>query len=190
MGNRLVKKDDQIDGASIKSYDPRKIDAVLERSLCLRLSMVGDGKPYIFLMSFTYDGENVYIHTDNKDKPLDELQKKKIHLITMHQDQKSEVCLEFDIIGPTVPPDQNAEEVKKAQGCYWDLSYAFVIGRGMIEEVKSRDEKFRALEQRVKRYTGKEYPIPDDEFNCVTIWRIKLDKEKTFAAYRFIDTPK
>ena len=141
-------------------------------------------------MSFTYDGEYVYLHTQNPDNPLtDEMQAEKIELMKKHSKHNYEVCLEFDVIGPTMPPDKIREKVKKAQGCYWDLSYAYVIGYGMIELLTDKEVKFRALEQRVSRYTGKGHHIPDAALADVAIWRIKLDREKTFSGYRFVNIP-
>lgn len=52
------------------SLGPRQIDEVLSKQLVGRIGCCNDGMPYVLPISYTFDGKDVYFHT-NEGKKID-----------------------------------------------------------------------------------------------------------------------
>lgn len=154
--------------------------AVLNRCLCCRLGLMNKKSTYIVPMTFTFDGYNLYMHWQ------DEIQNsKKMEFIDYHINNEIDVCVELDVVGPFVPSREEVEGI----GCYWDIAYSSVIGYGKISKVTDECEKRKALEERLKRFTGREWEIPEKMFNVVAVWKVSLKKDKTEAKYYNLNFP-
>lgn len=122
--------------------DPDEIDAILQSAPVCRIALIDDGRPYIVPVNFAVSDNCLYFHSAPAGKKIDILRK------------NSAVCFEVDIPGDLVSGET---------ACSWGMKFKSVIGFGQAFFMSSNDEKKRALNILMKKYSGRDYFLYSDE---------------------------
>lgn len=112
--------------------DREIIDSILHEAEICRLAMVDGGEPYIVPVNFGYDGKYIYFHSAKTGRKIDILK------------ANGTVCFEAE----------TGTAVKKADmACDWSMKFYCVIGTGKAEFVESFEEKVKALDVIMRKYS-------------------------------------
>jgi nitroimidazol reductase NimA-like FMN-containing flavoprotein (pyridoxamine 5'-phosphate oxidase superfamily) len=134
--------------------DRELIEAILRRATVCRIATCSGGLPYIVPMSFGYESGCLYLHSAPEGKKIDILRR------------NPRVCFEVDV-------DQ--ELVKSGLPCQWGFKYRSVIGFGRAVFLEEPEEKERALNLIVKRYSGGPARYAEDALAKVTIIKVEIE---------------
>jgi uncharacterized protein len=135
--------------------DPTEIDSIIRRSEVCRLALALDNEPYLVPVNFGYDRAAIYLHTATSGRK-----------ITFFE-TNPRVCFEFE------GECQLVSDAKKA--CRWTMNYSSVIGYGTIRELVSEEEKRFGLNQIMRHYSGRDWPISASELPPTRLWRIEIE---------------
>ncbi len=134
--------------------DRGQMDEIIRDSLVCRVAMAKDNAPYIVPMSFGYDGTAIYLHTA--------LEGKKIR----HFEANPQVCFEFE---------RHVELHRDPQSaCKWTFSFESVIGCGTIGELVEPAQKEHALNEIMRQYSGRSWPLEGVSMGKVRVWKIAI----------------
>jgi nitroimidazol reductase NimA-like FMN-containing flavoprotein (pyridoxamine 5'-phosphate oxidase superfamily) len=123
----LRRKDREVTEKSV-------IDKIINEAEFCRIALSNGNEPYIIPMNFGYKDNCVYLHSAKEGKKLDIL---KIN---------NNVCFQVE---------SQVELVKSENPCEWSTRYYCVIGFGIASIIDDIDEKRRALDIIMEKYTKK-----------------------------------
>lgn len=110
------------------------IEEIINEAKVCRIGFSQENRPYILPMNFGYENNTVYIHSAKEGTKLDILK------------QNNEVCFEIDV---------KAELVERETACSYTMKYYSVIGFGKAYIIENEEEKKKAFDVIMKKYTGK-----------------------------------
>jgi len=135
--------------------DVADIEAILNEAMIVRVGLCSDGIPYVVPMNFGYSEGCLYMHSAKVGTKLDIIKK------------NNNVCFETDI---------GFETVQAERACEWGARYKSVIGFGKASLVESYDEKIKALNAIMLKYSGRgSFHYDDKEVNAVTVIKIEVE---------------
>ena len=135
--------------------DPKEIDAILQAAPVCRIAMAAGDVPYIVPVNFAVNNHHLYFHCAKSGKKIDMLRK------------NPSVCFEVDI-----PGDLRAADT----ACSWGMKYKSVIGFGQAYFIEGADEKKKALNILMKKYTGRDsFPYADDALDKVCVMGVRIE---------------
>jgi nitroimidazol reductase NimA-like FMN-containing flavoprotein (pyridoxamine 5'-phosphate oxidase superfamily) len=132
------------------------INAVLKDALVLALALSDRGRPYVVPMNFGYDGKCLYLHSAPRGRKIGILKK------------NPNVCFEAFV---------QARLVKARDACSWGMRYQSVIGFGKASFIKNAEEKKKALNIIMKKYSGRE----NHEFSPASLEKVCLIKVRIIS---------
>lgn len=137
--------------------DRATIDAILHEAHVVRVAMVDQlRRPYLLPFSFGYHQNSLFIHSAPEGTKLDILR------------DSPEVCFEADI---------RTEVHQTEQACGWSMKYFSVVGYGKVSFLNELEEKRRAVQCIMKKYSGKDdWEIPDNALAPLVVWRIDISR--------------
>ncbi|MCX7954127.1 MAG: pyridoxamine 5'-phosphate oxidase family protein [Bacteroidales bacterium] len=153
MSNRSVRE----------IFRKEEIYEVINNCEVCYVGFVDDNKPYVLAFNFGFDTENIYLHTSKTGKKLDIIKK------------NNNVCVFFDAFRELFAYH---EEV----ACSYRMKYKSVIAWGKMHIVENYDEKVKALNLIMQKYTSKTFNFskPSIENVCVLRINIELIKGRKF----------
>lgn len=143
----MRRKDKEITDKSI-------IEKIINEAELCRIGLSDGNEPYIVPMNFGYKDDCVYLHSA--------MEGKKINILKVNDN----VCFQVD---------GQVELIKDAIPCKWTARYYCVIGFGKATIVDDINEKTRALNIIMQKYTGKpEHDFSQDALNKIVVIKVQL----------------
>ena len=134
--------------------EQRQMDDIIRNSLVCRVALAKDNMPYVVPLSFGYDGGAIYLHTAPEGKKIE------------YFEANPSVCFEFE---------RQVELRRHPQSaCKWSFSFESVIGYGTTSELVDPAEKVRALNEIMRQYSGKTWPLESASMATVRVWKIAV----------------
>lgn len=119
--------------------EPEQIDAIINRSDCIRLAFADGSHPYIVPLSFGF------VHQDGV---------RKFYFHSAAAGRKVDLCRSLGYAGFELDVNRRVKPNEKA--CDFAMAYQCVIGEGTIEELTSPAEKIAGLGAIMRQLTGRE----------------------------------
>ncbi len=134
--------------------DPEEIEAILQAAPVCRVAMTTDNHPYIVPVNFAVSGGHLYFHCATSGKKIDILRK------------NNAVCFEVDLPGDLVTGEA---------ACSWGMKYKSVIGFGQAYFIEGADEKIKALNILMNKYSGRgSYAFANDALDKVLVIGVRI----------------
>jgi nitroimidazol reductase NimA-like FMN-containing flavoprotein (pyridoxamine 5'-phosphate oxidase superfamily) len=142
--------------------DPRVLEELLESAPVCRLGLApaadsgsrGD-YPYIVPVHFAHAEGRIYIHSAGVGAKMDMLAR------------NSRVCVEIDEYLGLIPSDR---------ACGFGTRYRSLIAFGRARLVDGAEEKRRALDLIMKKYSGRTFVFADRELETVSVVEIRIEE--------------
>lgn len=134
--------------------NPRQIEDIIRGSLICHVALAKDNAPYVVPMSFGYDGTAIYLHTAGTGKKIE------------YFESNPNVCFEFEQ-GIELRRDPHT-------ACKWSFGFESVIGYGSISELLAPAQKEYALNEIMRQYSGKRWPLEETSIAHVRVWKITI----------------
>jgi nitroimidazol reductase NimA-like FMN-containing flavoprotein (pyridoxamine 5'-phosphate oxidase superfamily) len=135
--------------------DKKLILEIVKKAHICRVGLCNNNTPYVVPLNFAYLKNALFIHSANKGKKIEMIKKNK------------NVCFEIDI---------NTKFLLKDPICSSTMQYQSVIGFGEAAFVKELDEKKRALDLIVEKYTNKKMVLSEEMVQGVTVIKISIEE--------------
>jgi nitroimidazol reductase NimA-like FMN-containing flavoprotein (pyridoxamine 5'-phosphate oxidase superfamily) len=132
------------------------IEHVLKEAQICRIALCDYDQPYIIPMNFGYKDNNLYLHSALEGHKIDILNK------------NNNVCLEVDI---------KAEIVSSDNACDWGMKYYSVIGSGKAHFLEDINEKKKALDIIMQKYSGnnaKSFEYSKSALDKIVVIKVKI----------------
>lgn len=134
--------------------DKTIIESIIREAIVCRVGLSENDIPYIVPMNFGYKDSNLYLHSSKEGKKINIIKK------------NNNVCFEIDI---------NHQIVKSETPCRFDMRYCSVIGYGNAYLVDNIDEKRKALDIIMEKYSSKSpFEYTESGINNVIIIRVEI----------------
>jgi nitroimidazol reductase NimA-like FMN-containing flavoprotein (pyridoxamine 5'-phosphate oxidase superfamily) len=131
------------------------IEEVLRRAKICRIAMCDGGVPYCVPVIFCYSDGFIYIHSAREGRKIDILRRSSL------------VCFETEI---------DISLIRSGSPCKWTLAYESVIGVGRAGFVEDREEKRKALNCIIKKYSDEDFEISNEDLDKVEVIRIEIEE--------------
>lgn len=136
--------------------DEEMIKWIMKEAMVCRIGLSDNNTPYIIPMNFGFSDNYLYIHSAIEGKKIDIIKK------------NNNVCFEVDI---------ESELVTAENPCNWSMKFYSVIGFGKASFIDDMDEKRKALNIIMEKYSGKsDFNFPDAALNRLAIIKIEVSK--------------
>lgn len=136
--------------------DARLIENILEEAEVIRLAMVDEGEPYLVAMNFAYADGAIFLHSALEGRKVDIL--KKNDRVAFQTETDMKILLE-------------------PEACNCTTQYKSVSGSGRAVLVSEKQEKIKALDAIMKKYSGRTgFEYPDAALNKTLIIRVDIDR--------------
>ena len=141
------------------SLKQKEIDEIIDRCDCCYLGMVEEGGiPYVLPFNFGYSEGNLYLHAGPGGKKFGVLEK------------NNRACAAFST-------DHELRVRHENVACSWFMKYRSVLLHGRIEMIEDYDEKIRALNIIMRKYSGRDdYSYNAPAVNNVQTFRLVVDR--------------
>lgn len=134
-----------------------EIDSILEESRILHLAMSADNQPFLVPLYYAYDGSSLYFHSAKMGTKMEILRK------------NPRVCF-------SVMQDYGFLEADEA--CDFEARHQTVIGSGVVHAVENATEKARILRSIIRRFTDKNFELPEANIQRTAVMRIEIESIK------------
>lgn len=136
--------------------DMEVIHTLLREAQVCRIGLCEDNIPYVVPMNFGFDGRYLYLHSATEGRKIDMMRK------------NDRVCFEID---------SKHELVTGEEACNWSMKYYSVIGYGRAEFIEGLDDKKKALNTIMEKYSGRnDFNFPEAAVNKVAVIRIDIEE--------------
>lgn len=133
------------------------IEEIISKNTICYVGMIDKGGfPYVIPMNFGYQDDVIYLHSAQEGKSIES-----IHI-------NPNVCITF--CGESSLTYQN-EEV----ACSYRMKGSSVICRGKVVFEEDYDNKVKALDIMMKKYTTRAFTYSKPAVNNVKIWKVEID---------------
>ena len=112
--------------------DKNVIEWILYEAQVCRIAFCDDNKPYIVPMNFGFKDNSIFLHSANEGRKIDILNENK------------NICFEVDI---------ENEIIESEVACNWGMKYFSIIGFGKAYFIGDIEEKKKALNIIMKKYS-------------------------------------
>jgi len=134
--------------------DRDMINAKIKEADICRLAFCDGLIPYIVPMNFGYKDNTLYFHSAKEGRKLDIIKK------------NNNICFEIEC---------NVEVVKAEKPCEWTTKYYCIIGNGRAEFVEDYNEKVKALNIIMEKYSNQaEYEFTKELVNNLSIIKVEI----------------
>jgi nitroimidazol reductase NimA-like FMN-containing flavoprotein (pyridoxamine 5'-phosphate oxidase superfamily) len=136
--------------------DKNLMENILKEAHVCRIALCDDNKPYIIPMNFAFKDNNLYLHSALEGQKIDILNK------------NNNICFEVDI---------ENEIVKSEKACDWGMKYYSVIGLGKSEFIKDINEKKKALDIIMQKYSEnntKSFQYSQSSFDKIVVIKVEI----------------
>ncbi|MDX9941605.1 MAG: pyridoxamine 5'-phosphate oxidase family protein [Bacteroidales bacterium] len=135
--------------------DSREIKDIIEKcDTCFTAMVDQEGLPYVVPMNFGYEDGIIYLHSGKTGHKLDILK------------NNPETCIAFST-------DHKIYFRHETVACSYGMDYRSVLAFGKVAFIEDYDEKVRALNIIMRKYTGKEFPFNAPAVNNVEIYKLE-----------------
>ncbi len=139
--------------------DSTTIDSFIQKCHCIRLGFVDNGKAYIVPLNFGFthlDGKRIfYFHGAKEGRKIDLMK------------QNEQVCFEMDT-GYSLTEGPNA--------CDYACTYQSVMGEGKVAFIDDFGDKRKALNEIMKKETGKtDWTYPDKMLEQTCVYMVEVE---------------
>jgi uncharacterized protein len=134
--------------------DRAEIDAILYEGKVMHLALSLDDRPFLVPLFYAYDGVALYFHSAQQGTKIEILKR------------NSHVCFEVSLGQGVIPSDK---------ACDFEARHRTVIGTGTAEFIEDEEQKRRALDAIVGRFTQKRFTYPAPMFAHTAIVRIAIE---------------
>ena len=134
--------------------DPKEITDIIDKCDACFLAMVDpDGLPYVVPMNFGYEEGIIYLHSAKTGRKIDILK------------NNPETCMAFST-------DHKLFSRHETVACSYGMDYRSVLAFGKVVFIEDYDEKVRALNIIMRKYTGKEFSYNAPAVNNVEVYKV------------------
>jgi len=128
---------------------------ILSEAEIIRIAMVDEGNPYLVAMNYTYANGFIYMHSAKEGRKIDIL--KKNNKVAFQVDTSSELVL-------------------REEACNCGTKYLSVFGTGKAIFIDDLEEKTKALDKIMSKYTGKvEFEYPEKMLEKTLVIKVKIE---------------
>jgi nitroimidazol reductase NimA-like FMN-containing flavoprotein (pyridoxamine 5'-phosphate oxidase superfamily) len=134
-----------------------KIEWILNEAKVCRIAFCNDNKPYIVPMNFGFNDKYLFLHSATEGRKIDILNK------------NNSICFEMDI---------EKVLIKSETACNWGMKYYSVIGFGKASFIEDIQEKRKALDIIMKKYSGntKLFEYSENTLKQTAIIKVQISK--------------
>ncbi|ACL04174.1 pyridoxamine 5'-phosphate oxidase-related FMN-binding [Desulfatibacillum aliphaticivorans] len=131
--------------------DIKDIESVIAKAQVCRLALSDQGQPYVIPMNFGYSSGVFYFHSAHQGRKIEILRKNPL------------ACVELDIGVEPVPGDGP---------CEWGMRFQSVAAMGEAVFIEDLEEKKKALDLIMARYTESWPPFPEASLKNTTVFAV------------------
>lgn len=137
--------------------DRAEIDAILHSAKSMHLALADDNVPFLVPLFYAYDGRVLYFHSAKSGTKIEILKR------------NNRVCFCVSLVD---------EVLDNEVACDFEVKHRTAIGTGRATFVEDAQEKRRALDAIVARFTSRKFEYPPANFAVTTVVRIEIDSLK------------
>jgi uncharacterized protein len=135
-----------------------ELEEIIKNCQYCNMAMVDlEGKPYVLPFNYGYKDETIFLHSDQKGKKIDILEK------------NPDVCLSFSTDTELFFRDEHV-------ACSYGMKYKSVLIYGKVEFVDDYDKKEEALNAIMKQYTEREFKYNAPAVKNVKVFKVKIEE--------------
>ena len=135
--------------------DRQTIEDILNKAEVLRLAMCDNGEPYLIAMNHTFSEGCLYMHSAKEGRKIDILRK------------NNRVAFQTDT---------DVEVIAGDDACSCSTRYRSVFGTGRALLIDDRQEKAKALDAIMTKYTGRTgFDYPEKVFDRTLIIKVEIE---------------
>ena len=116
-----------------------------------------ENKPYVLPFNFGLHEGNIYLHSAQKGLKIDILK------------NNPNVCVSFST-------DHVLRWQSEEVACSYSMKYRSILAFGKVEFINDFDEKVKALNVIMRKYTGKDFEFKSPAVIDVQPWRVIVEK--------------
>jgi uncharacterized protein len=147
-GEKMRRSDKEIKNS-------QEIANIMEKALVCRIALVDDDYPYIVPVNFVMRDNHLYFHSAAEGKKIAML--KKNNRVSFEADDRVEI-------------------VRGDSPCFWGTKYLSVIGFGRAFLIDEIEEKKKALNCLMEKYSGKkDFSYQEEALKKVIIVDVQVD---------------
>jgi len=113
--------------------------------------------PYVVPMNFGLDEKNIYFHSARTGKKIEILK------------SNPNVCVVFST-------DHELRWQHEGVACSYNMKYRSILAHGKVEFIDDFDEKMKAMNVIMRKYTGRDFAYKAPAVNEVQPWRVVVEK--------------
>jgi nitroimidazol reductase NimA-like FMN-containing flavoprotein (pyridoxamine 5'-phosphate oxidase superfamily) len=132
------------------------ISEIIRTAMVCRIALSKDNQPYIVPVSYGYDGDAIYFHTQSKGG-----------LKLEYLAANNQVCFEIEDNVNLIRHDEKP--------CEWSFTFQSVIGFGKVTELAQDEEKIEGLQHIMRHYSKKDWGFEGIPLAAVAVWKITID---------------
>jgi hypothetical protein len=130
--------------------------SILRAAEVCRIGLSEGNMPYVVPMNFSYRDGCLYLHSSMEGKKIDIIRK------------NNNVCFEVDV---------SCGIVKSEKACNWSIKYSSVIGFGKAILIEDMEEKKKALDIIMEKYSGTpSFEYAPGQIEKVAIIKIEIEE--------------
>lgn len=134
--------------------DKKTLELILKKAQFCRIALCDKGKPYIVPMNFGYKDNSLYLHSAKEGRKIEILQ------------ENNSICFEMDM---------KTELVRSKKPCQWGMKYYSIIGNGEVSLIKNLQEKIKALNIIMEKYTPNQvFQYDKDKVEAIHILKVEI----------------
>ncbi len=141
----------------ILTYLPELIQTANKSDVCYLGMADENNQPYVLPFNFGLFENNIYLHSAKTGH--------KINIMKMNP----KVCVSFS-------SDHVLRWQHEDVACSYSMKFRSVLAFGKVEFIDDFDEKIKALNVIMRKYTGKDFPFNTPAVNEVQPWRVLVEK--------------
>lgn len=131
------------------------IESILKDERICRIALCDWEKPYVVPMIFGYQDGYLYLHSATEGKKID--------LLRMN----NQICFEVE---------SGVEVVPGEQPCNWGIKYYSVIGFGKAYFLEEPDEKRKALDIIMRKFTKENQNYPEEMLQKTEVIKVVIEE--------------
>lgn len=131
------------------------IETILKDERICRIGLCDWEKPYVVPMIFGYQDGYLYLHSATEGKKID--------LLRMN----NQICFEVESGVEVIPGDQS---------CNWGIKYYSVIGFGKAYFLEEPEEKIKALDIIMRKFTKENQDYPEETLRKTEVIKVVIEE--------------
>lgn len=144
--------------------NPQKVEALLQKSLVIRLALCDGDQPYIVPVNYGFQVNRLIFHSRTTGTKVDLLS------------NNPQVSFQVDADVAVVPHDE---------ACRWSMTFKSIVGSGTVRLIQSQEEKIRGLDLICKHYCSTTMKMSTKMIERTNVYEISV----TSLTYRESEPP-